>query len=414
MFYKDVFLIDDSEPFCESIQEIISDKGWSIIYNTDSESSLALLTEKEFKVVLLDIRMPNMSGLELLAELEKRAQIYRNYVIVLTSEITIENAVDSLRLGARDFIQKHAVVEYPGLFFERIEKGFQWQQNRIYNERLAEEKRQAIEENRLIVKSVGHDMSGSYYASLMLRLQTLQKKIEKDVNGCFAALPSEGTEIDLKELARWQKTILASIGESVDKGKSIITLMGFFKELGEKLKHLGAAIDIDKSHKKKVDLNVLVKEAVQLFSDSQIAENPQVKLVEDYAERPLHIIASEEDLVRVFVNLSENAYKAMSGKGTLNVKVFQENGYAAVQIRDSGVGIPAEKLERIWRPDYTHWRGKQGTGLGLMICKKAVENHEGEIAVESRGGQGTTFTIKFKKLNKTKGYHHVEKNDTTG
>lgn len=402
MFFKDVFLIDDSEPFCESIQEIISDKGWSIIYNTDSESSLALLTEKEFKVVLLDIRMPNMSGLDLLAELEKRGQIYRNYVIVLTGEITIENAVDSLRLGAKDFIQKHAVVEYPGLFFERIEKGFQWQQKRIYNERLTEEKRQAIEESRLIVKSVGHDMSGSYYASLMLRLKTLQKKIEKiekDVNGCFAALPSEGTEIDLKELSRWQKTIRESIGESVDKGKSIITLMGFFKELGEKLKHLGAAIDIDKSHKKKVDLNALVREAVHLFSDSQITENPQVKLVEDYAERPLYITASEEDLVRVFVNLSENAYKAMSGKVTLNIKVFQENGYAAVQIQDSGVGIPAEKLERIWRPDYTHWQGKQGTGLGLMICKKAIENHEGEIAVESQVGWGTTFTIKFKKVD---------------
>jgi len=86
----------------------------------------------------------------------------------------------------------------------------------------------------------------------------------------------------------------------------------------------------------------------------------------------------------------------MDGKGTLTVKIYRENGFAVVEISDTGVGIPEDKLEKIWRPDYTHWAGKQGTGLGLMICKKAVENHEGEITVKSVAGQGTTFTIKFK------------------
>ncbi|MBC8491444.1 MAG: response regulator, partial [Candidatus Marinimicrobia bacterium] len=162
MFYKDILLIDDSEPFCISIQEVLEDNDWSVVYNTNPESGLEFLEVKRFKVVLLDIRMPIMSGLEFLAELVKRGLIQRNYVIVLTGEITIENAVDSLRLGAKDFIQKHAVVEYPDLFLERIEKGFLWQQERIENERLAEERKRAIEESRLIVKSVGHDMSGSY------------------------------------------------------------------------------------------------------------------------------------------------------------------------------------------------------------------------------------------------------------
>ena len=178
MFYKDILLIDDSEPFCKSIQETLEDNDWLITYNTNPEAGLAFLREKQFKVVLLDIRMPNMSGLDFLAELEKQQLVQRNYVIVLTGEITIENAVDSLRLGAKDFIQKHAVVEYPDLFLERIEKGFAWQQERLENEELAKERRRAIEESRLIVKSVGHDMSGSYYASLMLRLRTLQRKIE--------------------------------------------------------------------------------------------------------------------------------------------------------------------------------------------------------------------------------------------
>jgi signal transduction histidine kinase len=337
-----------------------------------------------------------MSGLDFLAELEKHKMVQRNYVIVLTGEITIENAVDSLRLGAKDFIQKHAVVEYPNLFFERIEKGFAWQKERIENEKLAEERRRAIEESRLIVKSVGHDMSGSYYASLMLRLQTLQRKIESftaEVEDCFEKIQQDRNTENLEEC---RDRVLKIANEGIEKGNGIITLMGFFKELGEKLKHLGQAIDIDKSHKKSVDLNTLVKEAVHLFMDSQLQANPEVKLIENYADNPLNISASEEDLIRVFVNLVENAFKAMDGKGTLTVNVSRENGFAIVDIIDTGVGIPEDKLEKIWRPDYTRWEGKQGTGLGLMICKKAVENHEGEISVQSTVGKGTTFTIKFK------------------
>ena len=396
MFYKDILLIDDSEPFCTSIQEILEDRNWTMVYNTNPEAGLAFLREKQFKVVLLDIRMPNMSGLDFLVELEKQEMIKQNYVIVLTGEITIENAVDSLRLGAKDFIQKYAVVEYPDVFFERIEKGFAWQKERIKNEKLAEERRKAIEESRLIVKSVGHDMSGSYYASLMLRLQTLQKKIENfktTVEGCFKFMQ---TSPDEKQLTECRDNILKLVDESIEKGKGIITLMGFFKELGEKLKHLGQAIDIDKSHKQTVDLNALVKNAIHLFTDSQLAENPDVSLVENYCECPLNIIASEEDIVRVFVNLIENAFKAMNGSGTLTASVYQQDSYAVVDISDTGVGIPENKLETIWRPDYTHWAGKQGTGLGLMICKKTVENHDGTISVKSTVGKGTTFTIKFK------------------
>lgn len=399
MFYKDILLIDDSEPFCKSIQEVLEDNDWSVVYNTNPESGLEFLEVKRFRVVLLDIRMPIMSGLEFLAALEKRGLIQRNYVIVLTGEITIENAVDSLRLGAKDFIQKHAVVEYPDLFLERIEKGFLWQKERIENERLAEERKRAIEESRLIVKSVGHDMSGSYYASLMLRLQTLQKKIEgfkKAVENCFETLPGSANIVNGKTTDECRKKILGLVDESIEKGRGIITLMGFFKELGEKLKHLGQAIDIDNSHKKTVDLNALVKEAIHLFTDSQLAENPDVELIEDYSESPINISASEEDLIRVFVNLVENAFKAMDGTGTLTTRVYRENEFAVVEISDTGVGIPEEKLDRIWRPDYTNWSGKQGTGLGLLICKKAVENHEGEIHVNSVVGKGTTFTIKFK------------------
>jgi len=398
MFYKDILLVDDSEPFCKSIQELLEDNGWNVVYNTNPEAGLTFLKEKTFRVVLLDIRMPNMSGLDFLRALDKTELLQRNYVIVLTGEITIENAVESLRLGAKDFIQKHAVVEYPDLFFERIEKGFRWQEERLENERLAEERKRAIEESRLIVKSVGHDMSGSYYASLMLRLQMLNKhiaNIRKEVENCFDMIPETTQNSNDGKIVDSKDKICKIVESGIEKSEGIITLMGFFKELGEKLKHLGAAIDIDKSHKKAVDLNKLVREALHLFMEARAAEQPEVEIVEDLLSEPLQIAASEEDLVRVLVNLAENAYKAMDGKGTLTARTYRQNGNAMVSISDTGCGIPKDRLEQIWRPDYTHWKGKQGTGLGLMICKKVIENHDGTIGVESTEGEGTTFTIQF-------------------
>jgi signal transduction histidine kinase len=387
MFEKDILLIDDSLTFCESIQEILEDNEWSVEFCTDPQKGLDIVRQKEYKVILLDLKMPNISGLDFLRKLLEEHHIAKTYVIVLTGEITIENAVDSLRLGAKDFIQKHAVVEYTDMFFERINKGFQWQNSRLENERLAKQRKQAIEESRLIVKSVGHDMSGSYYASLMLRLQMLNKQIEKTQKSVV-------NSVDKNESPDLQK-IIDSLEKAIEKGKSIERLLSFFKELGQKLKYLGLAIDSENAHKKEVNINELLKDALHLFKDSAAGRNLSLFIKEHYHDAPLVVSGSQDDIVRVFVNLFENAAKAMDFKGTLEVTSEKQKNQAIIKVKDTGCGIPEEYLEKIWRPDYTKWEGQQGTGLGLMICKKVIENHQGEIEVQSEINKGTTFIIKL-------------------
>ncbi|MCK5685775.1 response regulator [bacterium] len=396
--HKDILIIDDSIPFCESIYDLIEDEtDWTAEFVDDGELGIEKLKKYHYNIVLLDLKMPGISGLDVLNQLEKTNLIKSNYIIVLTGEITIENAVYSLQYGANDFIQKPTVVEYPDIFIERIKKGFDWQEERRINEQLKRDRQKTIEESQLIVKSVGHDMSGSYYGSLMLRLQTLNKKIGK-----IDSLVKDKLEPIIKECDTGNKELEDSIkkisklsSDSLSRSSSVIELLGFFKELGEKLKHLGNAISIDNRHKKSMDLSKILRSAVHVFSDSKIQENPNVKIIENYFDSSLRIHASEEDLIRVFMNLIENAYKAMDGKGTLSIKTWKEKSKAFAEISDTGCGIPEEKLDKIWRPDYTHWKNKTGTGLGLLICRKAIENSSGEILVTSTIDVGTQFTVSF-------------------
>ena len=387
MFEKDILLIDDSLTFCESIQEILEDNEWTVDFNTDPVKGLEIIKTKQYKVILLDLKMPVISGLDFLQKLSEQCLIDKTYVIVLTGEITIENAVDSLRLGAKDFIQKHAVVEYTDMFFERINKGFQWQDSRLENDKLARLRKEAVEESRLIVKSVGHDMSGSYYASLMLRLQMLNKQIEK-TKASIEQTVVEGREINIDKISE-------GLTKAIEKGHSIERLLSFFKELGKKLKYLGLAIDSENANKKAIDINAIIRDALHLFKDSAHGHKFNINIVENYTNKKLEISASPDDIVRVFINLVENAAKAMNFNGTVSVTTSQESNRAVIEISDTGCGIPEEYIKKIWRPDYTRWEGQQGTGLGLMICKKVIENHNGIISVQSEVDKGTTFTIKL-------------------
>lgn len=402
MFDNDLLIVDDSQAFCESIVDLLEDENWKVEYVLDGAEAIRRLESSEYRVVLLDLKMPGMSGIEVLNELNKRSLINRNYIIVLTGEITIENAVDSLQYGARDFIQKPAVVEFPDEFVKRIKRGFNWQSERLLNEELREERQKAIEESQLIVKSVGHDMSGSYYGSLMLRLQTLRRKINQlqeisstRVNGLVN--PETG-DIKTEQLIEEVGKMHELVNESDERISGIIDLMKFFKELGEKLKHLGNAISIDKTHEKKVDLTQIIQSAIRVFAESKVHENPEVTVQEDFADEPLYISASEEDLLRVFLNLIENAYKAMEGKGTLTLRTRRKGDQAIAEVEDTGCGIPEDVIDKIWRPDYTRWKSTTGTGLGLLICRKAVENSGGTISVKSKENVGTTFTLSFKNI----------------
>ncbi|MBI1924428.1 hypothetical protein HYR99_09270 [Candidatus Poribacteria bacterium] len=106
------------------------------------------------------------------------------------------------------------------------------------------------------------------------------------------------------------------------------------------------------------------------------------------------VLANHEQMEQVFMNILTNSWHAMRNGGQLNIHNFKtEDNRIAVQIRDTGVGIAPEILDRIFEPFFTTKAPGEGTGLGLSGSYSILKEHNGEIKIESQPGQGTTVTV---------------------
>jgi two-component system, sporulation sensor kinase E len=133
-----------------------------------------------------------------------------------------------------------------------------------------------------------------------------------------------------------------------------------------------------------------VLEDVALFSRT-FANRAHVRVVENYATDIPDVMADPEQLKQVFVNLISNAVQAMPDGGTLTIDTGQEDGFVSIRFRDTGPGIPDEVLGKIFDP-FVSTRDA-GTGLGLTIVHRIVDEHDGHIEVASDPGVGTSFTV---------------------
>lgn len=138
---------------------------------------------------------------------------------------------------------------------------------------------------------------------------------------------------------------------------------------------------------KKVDVNQILKE---VLSSIELGEN--VELVKKLAPLP-KIEADPYRLRRVFRNIITNAIQAMPNGGKLTIETKKVKNFVEISIKDTGVGIPNNNLEKIFKPFFT--TKAKGIGMGLAACKKLIEEHNGKIEVKSREGSGTVFTIKL-------------------
>nr|WP_262370624.1 PAS domain-containing sensor histidine kinase [Sutcliffiella horikoshii] len=137
---------------------------------------------------------------------------------------------------------------------------------------------------------------------------------------------------------------------------------------------------------------VIMKETLDLLSAQASLEN--VQFITSIEEGLPDIYCEPNQLKQVFINILKNAIEVMPKGGTVSVALEKIEGeQVLISIRDEGTGIPEDKLKKLGEPFYT--TKERGTGLGLMVSYKIVEEHNGTIEVSSKLGKGTTFHIKL-------------------
>jgi PAS domain S-box-containing protein len=146
--------------------------------------------------------------------------------------------------------------------------------------------------------------------------------------------------------------------------------------------------DNDRTH---VDLNAVVTDVFALLEHQ--FEVGRIKIRRELADSPVPVVGIEHQLQQVFLNLFLNARDAMPKGGWLVVSTRIDGDRAIAEIADTGSGIPAEHLARIYDPFFTTKAIGRGTGLGLSISYGIVREHEGELHCDSAVGQGTRFTL---------------------
>lgn len=139
-----------------------------------------------------------------------------------------------------------------------------------------------------------------------------------------------------------------------------------------------------------LNLTAVVSHAVALLQSE--AEQLQIKIICDCQENIL-VYGNQDRLTQLLLNVVKNALQAMPDGGTVRIKAGIEGRHATVRVSDNGPGISQEDLSRIFEPFFT--TKARGTGLGLALCRKIVEEHEGKITVQTVVGEGTAVTITF-------------------
>ncbi len=140
-----------------------------------------------------------------------------------------------------------------------------------------------------------------------------------------------------------------------------------------------------------VDLLPCLKSAIKFASVADGAKD--IEIAEEYHVDHLFVMGNRNKAIQIFLNLIQNAFHAMPDGGTLITRAKVTNGYAIIEIEDTGFGIPADEIDRIFDPFYTSKEEGKGTGLGLSICHGIAEDMKGKIEVESEVDCGSCFRV---------------------
>ncbi|MEW5803827.1 MAG: ATP-binding protein [bacterium] len=181
-----------------------------------------------------------------------------------------------------------------------------------------------------------------------------------------------------------------------DKG-IVLEVAGQIKECADKMANIIKDLSlysrgIQNHNVSLVSINHVIDASLSMAS--HVRNMKAVEIRKDYQDVDT-VVGNANQFQQIFVNLIINAVDAMQNKGTIDLATYQKDGYVFIRIQDTGCGIGQESLPYIFDPFFTTKDPGKGTGLGLNVVYRIVNQYEGDIQVKSRKDEGTTFLLRF-------------------
>jgi two-component system sensor histidine kinase/response regulator len=354
-----ILVIDDEESMRDSCSQVLSRDGHRV--DTAENGMVGLEKIKVFKpdLVLVDLKMPGMSGMEVL---EKVHVIDPTIVaVVITGYANLESAIDAFKRGAYDFLPKPFT---PGELRIIIKRGLERRKLILKSIALEQEKESM---RKFFITMVSHQLRSP--------LATVQQQLEVILGGIVGEVPGK------------QEKLLKRARESIS---SLLTLIKDWLDLSKI--ETGKLVETFES----LSLVSLLEETIESLQPLAGERNVVLGLHRDQGDIPM-IKGDPQSLRQLFTNLINNAIKFNRQGGKVDVTLREGDSYIEVKVSDTGIGIDEKDLPFIF--DEFHRAGSEeaqsvpGTGLGLSIARKIAEAHSASITVSSRVGQGSEFTV---------------------
>ena len=364
-----LLLVDDEEDIREVLQLPLEDLGYRVVTADSAETALTIFRVNSPAIVLTDIKMPGMDGIELLKQIKRERP--DTEVIMITGHGDMDLAIKSLKYEAIDFVIKPIHVDTLEIALDRAEEKIrtrrQLQQYTQNLEKLIQEKAE-IQDNLsslgLLISSVTHGIKG-----LLTRL-----------DGGIYLIDSGLAKSDLARVAEGRDALKNS---ALRIKKMVQDILYYAKER--------------QLNKTDVDTASFVEEVIATVEPRLI--DGAIELIVDTHKAPATLAIEPESLHSALISILDNAIDACAkddakNKHRVEFSVAQKDRHAVLIVRDNGIGMNQETRAKLFTVFFST-KGQSGTGLGLFIANKIISQHKGTITVESTPGSGSTFRIEI-------------------
>lgn len=373
-----ILIVDSQSDMRDVLADVLKDEGYRVTTVENGYEALERAKAISFNLAIVDIKMPGLSGLELIRKLREADSELT--IIIMTGYSFPETALEALKAGVYDYIIKPFPAEEMLLTIKRvIKKQGIFAENRRLLRELEETKRGLKESQEHLYRSEKLANIGRLAAGVSHELKNLLGIINIVVH-CLKKKVNKDDE----KAANYLQTIEKEVNHS---NQLILSLLSLSRP-GE-------------DGSMPTDINELVKETLSLVEHQLSLQN--IKVGVEYNSSLPQVPLEVNQMKQVFTNIILNAQEAMPRGGELHIVTsFKEaplgtNGSPIVEIKfeDTGCGIPEDNLKKIFEPFFSTSNKEGKSGLGLPISRDIVRRHDGDIEVRSQLSKGTVFLIKL-------------------